>query len=153
MQLSDIICEEAICTAVQVESKEEAVRVLLLRLVEAGKLAAEQLEPVLRAVLEREALGSTAIGRGVAVPHARVRGIERTVMAVGLSDTGVQFDALDGEAVHALFLIIGPDKDADDYLAALEKISRLIHNRDFRRFLSLTRTGREALELIAEMDA
>ena len=153
MQLSEIISEEVICTAVQVAGKEEAVRVLLMRLVEAGKLAQEQLEPVLRAVLEREALGSTAIGRGIAVPHARVSGIERTVMALGLSETGVEFDALDGAAVHALFLVVGSDKEADEYLAALEKISRLIQNRDFRRFLSRARTGREALELILEMDA
>lgn len=151
MQLTEILSEETIYTALEAAGRDDALRALLSRLVEARKLREEQIEPVLQAVLKREAVGSTAIGRGVALPHARASGLDRSVMALGLSEEGVEFNALDGEAVHAIFLVIGPEEGGDEYVVVLEKISGLIQNQDFRSFLSRARTSREVLELILEM--
>ena len=153
MEFTEILAEGAICTDLEAEGRDEAIRALLSRLVEVGELEGGKLEPILQAILEREALGSTAIGRGVAVPHARVGELDRTVMALGLSDTGVEFNALDGEAVHEIFLVVGPVEGADEYLGALQAIGRLIQSQDFRRFLSRARTGRDVLDLMAEMGA
>lgn len=152
MHWPELVSEKLICTDLQAESRDEAVRVLLGRLVEAGELAEDRLEPVAQAVIGREALGSTAIGMGVALPHVRDDSLDRTVMAIGLSESGLEFNALDGEPVHAIFLVIGSEAaEADEYVMVLAKISKLLHDADFRRFLMRTTDAGEVLELIQEM--
>ena len=151
MTLSELLCEELICPRLQAGARDEAVRELLDTLVKAGKLAEDRVEPVFDAIIGREALGSTAIGRGAAVPHARAPGVDQVLMALGLSRPGVEFNALDGEVVHSIFLVVGPQEAAEDYLAVMATISRLLHNEDFRRFLASAHSSGEVLDLIAEM--
>ena len=145
------LSEEAVCMDLRAESREDALRELLGRLVEGGKLAEEKLAPAMKALMAREAVGSTAIGRGIALPHARADLFDGTLVSLGLSREGVEFSALDGEPVHAIFLVLGPEGAADEYLAVLQDVSRLIQNADFRRFLGRARTSGEVLELIGEM--
>ena len=90
-------------------------------------------------------------GNGVAVPHARLEGLSKTAIAVGLSKKGVDFDALDGAPVHHIFLVIASQDNADEYLAVMGRISRLIQDRDFRRFLREIVSTEETLALIEEM--
>jgi PTS system fructose-specific IIA component/PTS system nitrogen regulatory IIA component len=151
MRLHDIVTEDAVCTRLGSCERDEAIRELLAQLAAAGALRAGQLDAVYRVIIEREALGSTAIGRGCAVPHARTDAVERAVAAVGLSAEGVEFNALDGERVHAIFLVVGPSKAAGEYLEIMEQVSRLIQNEDFRRFLRRAATGAEVRALIQEM--
>ncbi|MHC4788170.1 MAG: PTS sugar transporter subunit IIA, partial [Planctomycetota bacterium] len=113
-----------------------------------GALVGEALE----AILERERLGSTAIGRGVAVPHARVEDLARVVVAFGYSAEGIEFKSLDGELVHQVFLVVAPKDGADEYLDSMERITRLVQNQDFRRFVSQARASGEVIRLIEEMD-
>ncbi len=152
MRLAQFLTEKNICPDLKAQHRDGAVQELVLRLVQVAKLKQEQLEPLVRAVVRREALGTTAIGRGVAVPHARVEGLSRTYLILGLSKEGVDFDALDGEPVHAIFLVIGSEKAADEYIEILKRISSLIRNDDFRRFLAKAHTASEVVELVAEMD-
>jgi mannitol/fructose-specific phosphotransferase system IIA component (Ntr-type) len=153
MYLLKLLSEDAICTDLQAKNRDDAIKELLTKLAEAGKIKKRLVAPAQRAIIQREALGSTAIGKGVAVPHARAPEVDRVGMAIGLSSEGLDFRALDGEAVHAIFLVVGPEEAADEYIAVLSRISRLVQNDDFRRFLLRARTGREVLELIQEMDA
>ncbi len=152
MNLTELLCEEAVCMSLQAAGRDEVIGELLSRLVEMGRLSPEQLEPAMKAIVRREALGSTAIGRGVAVPHARVKGLDQIVIAVGLTKEGVEFNALDGEPVHAVFLVAGSEEAPDEYLAVMQKIGGLMQDSDFRRFLLRARTPGEVLELIQEMD-
>jgi len=152
MELRRLLSEDVICASVQADKRDDALRELLSLFVKSGSVSEEQLAPILKALLRREKLGSTAVGKGMAVPHARVDDIPSTLMALGVSKQGVEFRALDREPVHGIFLVIGPEKDADEYIDVLRRISSLIQNPDFRRFLFRSQTGAEVLELVAEMD-
>ncbi len=87
-------------------------------------------EEVIRAIEEREELGTTAIGGGVAIPHARVEGLERLSMVVAVSPQGVPFDSLDGEPVHVIFMLLAPEDATPSYLRVLANVSRLLKNRE-----------------------
>ncbi len=152
MTLADYLCEEAICVDLQTAEREESIRALLATLVAGNRLGADLVEPALQAILEREKLGSTAIGRGVAVPHARLDELGTILVAFGYSEQGVEFRALDGEPVNQIFLVIASKDHTEDYIALMERITRLVQNDDFRRFVAQTSGAQEVIELIREMD-
>ncbi len=152
MALADYLHEEAICMDLESRERDEVIRTLLDRLVAGGLMPGDLVKGVLRAILNRERLGSTAIGRGVAVPHARLEGLERILVAFGYSPDGVEFNALDGEPVRQVFLVIAPKGSADEYVGVMERITRLVQNADFRRFVSRLESADALLELVEEMD-
>ena len=152
MALRDYVCGEAVCTDLRVEEREEALRVLLQQFVAGGALAPHQVEGVFEAIMKRERLGSTAIGKGVAVPHARLDELEGVAVGFAHCPGGVEVNALDGEPVYQIFLVIASRENSDDYIGVMERITRLVQNRDFRRFVARLRDSREVLDLIAEMD-
>ena len=104
MKLSDFVVREAILVDLQATGKEEAIREMVGSLHRAGRLADNDMESVIRAILGREELGSTGIGQGVAVPHTRHPTLQRLIGTVALSRRGVDFAALDGEPVEHLLL-------------------------------------------------
>src|SRR5688572_24125215 len=124
MKFADFVSRDAIRADLQSLDKEAVIREMGTALVEAGKIDQEQYESIVRAILKREELGSTGIGRGVAVPHTKHPSVEELVGAVAVSTEGVDFDSLDGEKVHLLFLLISPPDRPGDHLRALENISR-----------------------------
>ncbi len=152
MGLVDYMSEGATCVDMDCQRRDDAMRALLDRLTAEGDVPEARSDTVLEALVAREELGSTAIGKGVAVPHARVEGLDGVKVAFGYSEAGVEFNALDGEPVHEIFLVIGPKDDAEDYLSAMQAITRLVQNDDFRRFLAQSSTSSEVMELIEEMD-
>jgi len=152
MALADYLCPETIAMDLRSEKRNDSVRALLERLVSAGKVRADLLDAAVRAILAREELGSTALGNGVAVPHARLDELDGVVMAFGYSRCGVQFKALDGELVHEIFLIMAPGACNDEYMAVLQRVARLVGNGDFRRFLAGADSSDTVLALIEEMD-
>jgi len=153
MALSDYLCKEAICMDLAPRKRDDAVRALLETLVAAGSLPAGALGRALTAILEREKLGSTAIGCGVAVPHARLEELDRILVAFGFSAEGVEFRALDSQPVHEVFVIIAPKGQAAQYLEVMQRITHLVQNSDFRRFLAHTKSSDDVISLIQEMDA
>ena len=152
MKFADFVSREAICAELQAGEKEAVIREIIAALMEAGKIEQEQFESIVRAILKREELGSTGIGRGVAVPHTKHPSVDELLGAVAVSRTGVEFDALDGEKVYLLFLLISPPDRPGDHLRALENISRQLRNDDFCRFLKKSKSAEEIWQLLEEAD-
>lgn len=152
MALRDYVCREAICTDMKVEERDDAIRALLEQFVAGGALAAEKVEEVFSALVKRELLGSTAIGNGVAVPHARMDGLDGIAVGFAHCPEGVEFHALDGAPVYEVFLVISSRDHNDEYISVMERITRLVQNQDFRRFVADADEGAQVLELIEEMD-
>lgn len=152
MKLTDFVVPEAILVDLQATGKEEAIREIIGSLHKAGRLAEADLESIIRAILNREELGSTGIGQGVAVPHTRHPKVDRLIGTVALSRRGVDFAALDGEPVDILFLLISPPNQPGDHLRALENISRHLKDERFVSFLRQAKTREAVAELLEEAD-
>jgi nitrogen PTS system EIIA component len=102
--------------------------------------------------MKREELGSTGIGRGVAVPHTKHASVEKLVGTVGVSHSGVDFNSLDGEKVHLFFLLISPPDRPGDHLRALENISRQLRDDTFCRFLKQAQSPNDVKLLLDDAD-
>lgn len=152
MKLKDFVVREAILVDLKATAKEEAIREIVGSLHQAGRLAEAELESVTRAILNREELGSTGIGQGVAVPHTRHPNVGRLIGTVALSRRGVEFAALDGEKVDILFLLVSPPNQPGDHLRALENISRHLKDERFVSFLRQAKTREQVVELLDEAD-
>ena len=152
MKLSDFVVREAVAVDLQATTKEEAIREIVAGLRDAGRLGEGDLDGVIRAILNREELGSTGIGQGVAVPHTRHPSVDRLIGTVALSPRGVDFSALDGEPVDILFLLVSPPNQPGDHLRALENISRHLKDEQFVRFLRQAKSREQVLEVLDEAD-
>jgi nitrogen PTS system EIIA component len=152
MKFADFICREAIRADLQALDKEGAIREMVQALVDAGRVSAGEFESIVKAILKREELGSTGIGRGVAVPHTKHPSVDRLVGTVAVSHHGVDFASLDGETVQLFFLLISPPDRPGDHLRALENISRQLRDDTFCRFLKQAKTPAEVQQLLDEAD-
>ena len=153
MKLTDFVVREAILCDLQAVDKAGAIREVADAMRAAGVIAAEALDPIVQAVLKREELGSTGIGRGVAVPHTKHPSVDRLVAGLAISRKGVEFAALDGEPVFVLFLVASPEDQPGEHLRALEKISRQLKSPEFCRFLRESQTRKGICDLLKEADA
>jgi mannitol/fructose-specific phosphotransferase system IIA component (Ntr-type) len=152
MKFADFICREAVLVKLEAIDKEGAVREMVQALCKAGKIEKDQYESIVKAILKREELGSTGIGRGVAVPHTKHASVDRLVGSVAVSPQGVDFASLDGEAVHLFFLLISPLDRPGDHLRALENISRQLRDDTFCRFLKQAKKLEDVQLLLDEAD-
>ena len=152
MKFSDFINTKAICAELKAVTKEEAIRELVQALLDAGELDADQYDDIVAAIMKREELGSTGIGRGVAVPHTKHPSVQKLVGTVGVSESGVDFDSLDGERVQLFFLLVSPPERPGDHLRALENISRQLRDETFCRFLKQSKTPEDINQLLQEAD-
>jgi fructose-specific phosphotransferase system IIA component len=152
MKFADFICYEAIRAKLNAENKEGVIREMTQALLEAGRIPNGELESIVKAIMKREELGSTGIGRGVAVPHTKHPSVNRLVGTVAVSQGGVDFDSLDGEKVQLFFLLISPPDRPGDHLRALENISRQLRNDTFCKFLKQAKSAEEIKQLLDEAD-
>lgn len=148
MKITDFLKEDCILIGLKSREKKGAISELLELLKEKGYI--KNSEEILESVMEREKLGSTGIGQGIAVPHTKTEQIEDLVGAVGISENGVSFDALDGEPVYIIFLILAPTKSIGLHLKALAKIARLLKDKTFRNALRKASLPIEAFNIIKE---
>ena len=153
MKFVDFVNRNAIRTNVEADTKEDVIRAMASSLLEAGKIAQDQYDGIVEAILKREELGSTGIGRGVAVPHTKHPSVHELIGAVAVSDEGVDFDSLDGEKVHLLFLLISPPDRPGDHLRALENISRQLRDDTFCKFLKQAKSPADIIQLLDEADS
>ena len=153
MKLTDFVVTEAIESNLEVDSKEAAIRAMVGNLKNCGSIPAGDEESIVTAILKREELGSTGIGNGVAVPHTKHPSVDRLIATVALSNKGVDFASLDGEAVHILFLLVSPPDRPGDHLRGLENISRHLRNQNFCNFLNQAKSKKEIVDLLKEADA
>lgn len=130
MKLTDILIRDACLVDMQAKTKKEALREL------ASGLAAQVsgLDParLLDLLLEREKLGTTAMGDGIAIPHARIESLDRLLAAFGRSRHGVDFDSVDGKRTHLFFLLVAPGTEGSAHLLTLARLSRLLTQAEFR---------------------
>ncbi len=152
MKFADFICFEAISAQLAADSKEGVIREVTQSLLNSGKIAAGEVESIVKAILKREELGSTGIGRGVAVPHTKHPSVDRLVGTVAVSHEGVDFNSLDGERVQLFFLLISPPDRPGEHLRALENISRQLRDDTFCKFLKQAKTPADIKQLLEEAD-
>ena len=152
MKFADFVMPKAIRADLAADDKEGVIREMVQALADAGAVAAGEFDSIVKAILKREELGSTGIGRGVAVPHTKHPSVERLVGTVAVSNEGVDFDSLDGEKVFLFFLLISPPDRPGDHLRALENISRQLRDDTFCRFLKQSRTADDIRQLLDEAD-
>ncbi len=116
-----------------------------------GKIKVDS-EAMLHVLLEREKLGSTGIGDGIAIPHGKLAGLDEMVVAFGRSREGIEFEAMDGKPVHLFFLLMAPENSAGQHLKALAKISRMLKDGAFRKNLLEAKMHDDLVRIIAEKD-
>jgi len=153
MKFSDFVATDAIRAHVEASSKDGVVREMVRALVEAGKIRPADEESIVRAIMKREDLGSTGIGRGVAVPHTKHPGVPRLVGTVAVSPPGIDFESLDGDPVHLFFLLVSPPDRPGDHLRALENISRQLRDDTFCRLLKAAKGPLDIRHLLEEADS
>ena len=150
MKIMDFLNKKAISVGLKATDKEGVIRELVDLLAKAGEI--KNKEELTKALLARESLGSTGIGQGIGIPHAKSQNVKELVAAFGLSQNGVNFDSLDGEPVHIFFLLLAPEESAGPHLKALARISRMLKDKYFRELLRKSKDGKEVLRIIQEED-
>ena len=133
MKIADLLDIKAISSELTSHGKVEVLAELveLLRRVQPDLDAAE----LLAVLIEREELGSTGIGDGIAIPHGKLKSLDRLLMAFGRKKAGIDFDAMDNRPAHLFFLLLAPESEATLHLKALARISKLLRKEDVRRQL------------------
>ena len=152
MKFSDFVKTDSIKAELAATDKEGVIRELIQSLITSGQLAAEEEEAITQAILKREELGSTGIGRGIAVPHTKHPSVSQPVGTVGVSAIGVDFQSLDGEPVQLFFMLISPPDQPSDHLRALENISKQLQDETFCRFLKQSKTSADIQQILEEAD-
>jgi PTS system nitrogen regulatory IIA component len=151
MKLIDILTESSIVADLQAKTKAEALDVLVDAMTKTHKTLNKS--DILQVLLEREKLGSTGIGDGVAIPHGKSIALTQIVSGFGLSKRGIDFDSLDGKPAHLFFLLVAPEDSAGTHLKMLARISRMLKNLEFRKRLLGANSQHEIYQIISEEDA
>jgi len=151
MKITDILSPDMVLPELKGGTKPDVLHELSDYL--AGKH--REIDPAaLSAVLaERERLGSTAIGDGIAIPHGKLAGVNSIIGVFGRHQRGVDFDSLDGGSTHLFFLLVAPEDSASLHLKALARVSRLMKDPAFRERLTAAPDAAEIFRLIKEEDA
>ena len=152
MQVMEFLSKKAIITDIKSVEKEDVIKELVDALVAAGDIEKRCRNKLIESLMAREALGSTAIGQGIAIPHAKSDCVEKLIAAFGLSKKGVDFDSLDGEPAYIFFLLVAPQDSAGPHLKALARISRLLKDKYFRDTLRACEDDKAVIKIIAQED-
>jgi PTS system nitrogen regulatory IIA component len=150
MNIKELIKENYLIEDLKSKTKRE-VLAELSDVFKRGDIGADYDEMV-EVLLEREKLGSTGIGEGIAIPHGKLSSLDSLIVSFGRSKEGVDFDSLDGNPVHIFFLLMAPENSAGQHLKALAKISRMLKDKDFRKNLIGAESTKEIYNLIVERD-
>ena len=150
MKITDILDEGSVIQDLRSTSKKGILEELSNVLVERGKLPDR--DKVVEVLLEREKLGSTGIGDGIAIPHGKMKGIKGLVTSFGRSIKGVNFESIDNKPTHLFFLLVAPENSAGIHLKALARISRLLKDSGFRIRLMEASDRQDLFRIIAEED-
>ncbi len=148
MKITEILDKRAIKIGITSTTKEDTLKELvevLARVEDIGDPKA-----IVKALIERENLGSTGIGQGIAIPHGKTDKVKKLTAILGISKTGVNFDALDGEQVYIFFLLVAPKATAGPHLKALAQISRLLRDPYFCELLRKCKSEEEIFNLIGQ---
>ena len=150
MRLADFLGKDAVVPDLRARDKDGVLAELAQALVASHQIP--EVSGTVQVLLERERLGSTGIGEGIAIPHGKLSTLTQVVGAFGRSRNGVEFESMDGAPVHLFFLLLAPENSASAHLKALARISRLLKNRAFREELLKAETPDDLYETIVRED-
>ena len=150
MQLDQILKIEFINANLSARNKDEALEELINTIIQGGiKLNHSSIIEILT---QRESLGSTGIGDGVAIPHGKIPELDEIIVAFGRSMEGIPFNSLDGKPVHLFFLLLAPEKSSGQHLKILAKISKMLKDVDFRRKLLKAESKSDLYKIIFDQE-
>jgi PTS system nitrogen regulatory IIA component len=152
VKLTDFIPKKAILHSLKAKDKRDAI----LELVQAAKKGAEGekfvVADIAEAVFAREKMGTTGVGGGVGIPHAKLDGVKGLIGAFGRSEGGIDFNAVDRDRVHLLFLILAPPAKAEAYQKALQKVLQALKSPNFCKFLKSAKSVKAIDEIFREVE-
>ena len=151
MKISDLLNEGNTIADLSVANKEEAITKLVSTMQDA--VGPELTQVALKAVLEREAVMSTGVGKGLAIPHGRVKGIEENYVAFGRLSSSIEYGSIDQKPVTMIFLLIGPESQSSQHIKLLSRISKLMNNDEFRDHVSNCATSAEIIAAFQREEA
>ncbi len=146
MTIREILDPKAVKVDINATDKKDALAELVDVLSEV--YGTDDKKAILKTLLDRENLGSTGIGQGIAIPHGKSDRVKNLIAVFGVSKKGVNFDALDGELVYVFFLLLAPKEAAGPHLKALARISRLLRDAYFCKQLRAAKTGQQVHEML-----
>jgi nitrogen PTS system EIIA component len=150
MNIGDALREACVVADLTGETKEVVLSELVSALKQEGLI--QDAGEAVRVILEREKLGSTGIGEGVAIPHGKMKGLDTILCAFGRSRKGVQFGAVDHQPVHIFFLLLAPEETTGLHLKMLSRISRILRDASFRKKLMESMDADQLYKDIVEED-
>lgn len=151
MRITELLKKESIELGVKVSGKEEAIDKLIGLMAAGGRL--NDKAGYKEGILAREALGSTAVGEGIAIPHAKVAAVKEPGLAAMVVPDGVDYEAFDGSLANLIFMIAAPEGEADVHLEALSRLSTLLMDPDFKNDLIHAESKKEFLQLIDDKES
>ncbi len=151
MKLTDILVRDACLVDLKGQTKPEVLAELAEALVAA--IPALDRAELYAMLVEREKLGTTAMGDGIAIPHARIESLDRVLAVFGLSRAGVDFDSLDGQPTQLFFLLVAPGREGSAHLLLLARLSRLLGVESFRAHLRDVKSTDELFRAIEEEES
>ena len=152
MKLADIFDEDNIIAELTASDKEGVIRSLVEQLWSSGVLDRKQVASLVRALMRREELGSTGIGKGFAVPHAKHTGVNGAVGVLARVSQGVEFDALDGQKVNLIFLLVSSPDAVEPHIETLRRVTTIFKDEELCSFLRRAKDREELAELLREAD-
>ncbi len=151
MKLTDILVRKACIVEMQAKTKKDALQELAVGL--ARHTSGLDERELLGLLLEREKLGTTGMGDGIAIPHARIESLDRLVANFGRSGSGIEFDSVDGKQAHLFFLMVAPGREGSAHLLTLAKLSRLLSEAQFRARLQELESVDELFRVVEEAES
>jgi PTS system nitrogen regulatory IIA component len=151
MKITEILSADMVVAELGGTTKPQVLRELARPL--AAKYRDLDLATITAVLAERERLGSTAIGDGIAIPHGKMPGVKQILGTFGRHVRGVEFESLDGRPTHLFFVLVAPEDSTSLHLKALARVSRLFKDGSFRERLMTAKDADEIFRLIAEEDA
>jgi len=152
MKFGDFICFEATVAQLQASGRDDAIKEIILSLVNAGKLKKSVSKDIAKAIIKRENEASTGMGKGVAIPHVKHKSVKEVIGVVGVSSVGIDFLALDKQPVHSVILLISPEDNPDEHLVTMEYIFKNLQQEMFRKFLRQCSESEHVKDLLLEAD-
>ena len=152
MKLADIMVADAMVPSLAAATRDEAIAELVRALVDAGALPKRRTDEAIKAILTREGQATTGIGKGIALPHARLGALKKPIATIGRAPEGIEFNALDSKPVYSVILLITSNDNPDEHLQAMEAIFKQVQRDIFRKFLRQSETKKAIGDLILEAD-
>ncbi len=150
MPLTDLVAPNAILPALKVNSKKQALSEIAAK---AAALTGQSERAILEILLQREKLGSTGVGNGVAIPHGKLPKLDGVFGLFARLERPIDFDALDGQPVDLIFLLLAPEGAGADHLKALARVARLLRDPEVARTLRLSRDSEAIYAILAHPPA